>query len=104
MFVRVNTEYDVELIDADDCTRFHVERSGALSNDAFGRGLVVAGAGRVDPDGSVEVLVAWVRAHALGAVADDWEVRFTSMLEYARSKGWLSEDEVGIRAHVVEGN
>lgn len=41
-----------------------------------------------------------VRALAHGRVDDDWDAEFDAMLEYAASKGWLTDDRSEIQAHV----
>jgi hypothetical protein len=41
-----------------------------------------------------------VRSLAAGQVDVGWDVDFSAMLEYASTKGWLSADRTGIRAHV----
>jgi hypothetical protein len=38
---------------------------------------------------------------ASGSVGDGWEKDFESMLDYARGRGWLTDDAHAIRAHVV---
>lgn len=48
---------------------------------------------------------AWIRAGAVRALAhgrvdDDWDKGFETMLGYAASKGWLSDDGSEIQAHV----
>jgi hypothetical protein len=52
-----------------------------------------------------ELDVAGLRA-AAGAtrVGADWPERWDSMIEYARSKGWLSADGSHLAAHLVDVN
>ena len=45
------------------------------------------------------VLVEAVRRMAKGRVGEDWPADFDAMLAYAGSKGWLTDDGVGIQAH-----
>ena len=59
--------------------------------------------GEVDGDGEALVLVAAVRRLAAGSVGASWDEEFAAMLEYALSKGWLSDDGTSIRAHVERG-
>ena len=57
-----------------------------------------AGLGTVDGDH------AWLNAEALKAAGDGssgWTVDFYAMLAYAKTKGWASDDESQIRAHVI---
>jgi len=59
--------------------------------------------GSVDGDGEAMVRVDAVRRLAGAAVRGKWETDFAAMLDYARSKGWLSDDGSSIRAHVEWG-
>jgi hypothetical protein len=48
---------------------------------------------------------AWVRTDALrrlaGAVATpEWEEGFAAMLDYARGRGWVDDEQGAVRAHV----
>jgi hypothetical protein len=48
---------------------------------------------------------AWVRTDALrrlaGAVATaEWEERFAAMLDYARVRGWVDDEQGAVRGHV----
>jgi len=91
------------LADPADCTRFHVAVRGGGDAGDLDRVLRASRVGSVDGDGEAVVAVEAVRRLA-GAVADDaWEADFGAMLDYARSKGWMSEDGSSIRAHVEWG-
>jgi hypothetical protein len=93
----------VALEEPTDCGRFHVAVRG--SGDAVGleAALRNSGVGTLDGDGEALVDVAAVRRLAAGSVGETWESDFAAMLDYARSKGWLSEDGASIRAHVEWG-
>jgi hypothetical protein len=60
--------------------------------------------------GGVEGDHVWVARTAVadlaGASADeaDWQAGFTAMVDYARSKDFLSEDDLAIRAHIEWGD
>jgi hypothetical protein len=48
---------------------------------------------------------AWVRTEALrrlaGSVATpEWEESFAAMLDYARMRGWVDDDQGAVRGHV----
>ncbi len=106
MFVLVDLEDvppSVRLAEADDCGRFHVAVHGNGHAPAVDDALAAAGAGWLDGDGDAMVEVAAVRAMAEGQVDAEWEQRFTAMLEYAATKGWLSDDGSTIRAHLEWG-
>ena len=93
----------VGLEDAGDCGRFHVTVRGDGDGTALDRALRSDDVGEVDGDGEALVRVAAVRRLAAGSVGASWEEDFAAMLEYARSKGWLSDDGTSIRAHVEWG-
>jgi hypothetical protein len=59
----------------------------------------LAGWGRLQGD-EVWVDVEAVRRAAAGRVGARWDADFAGMLDYARAKGWLSEDGTLIQAHV----
>jgi hypothetical protein len=59
--------------------------------------------GSVDGDGEAVIDVAAVRRLAAGSVGITWDDDMAAMLDYARSKGWLSDDGEAIRAHVEWG-
>ena len=58
-----------------------------------------------DDGGAVWLDVAELKstAHAsfAGAVPDGWGDGFDAMIDYARTKGWLSDDGGAVRAHVT---
>ena len=48
---------------------------------------------------------AWVRSDALRRLAGpaatpEWEEGFAAMLEYARGRGWVDDDQGAVRGHV----
>ncbi|HLX89933.1 MAG TPA: hypothetical protein VKR22_15920 [Acidimicrobiales bacterium] len=103
MFVLVDLEPDtsvVSLAEPDDCRRFHVEVEGQGHAPAVDDALQSTGTGWLDGDGGAFVRVDRVRDLAAGRVGDDWPIRFAGMLDFARDKGWLSDDGEAIRAHL----
>jgi hypothetical protein len=94
----------VSLEEPEDCKRFHVAVVGGADgggNDVrmvFGA-LVDAAAGRLEGDEAF-VTVDAVRRLAAGRVGPSWDADFAAMLDFARTKGWLDERGVAIRAHV----
>ncbi len=90
----------VDLRDADDCTRLSV--STALSDHDVDVVLARSGAGTRVTDGRdvlLDVAMLHQRARAL-APAADWEDRWTAMIDYAATKGWLTTDRSAVRAHI----
>ncbi len=84
------------LAEPDDCTAFKVVLRGG--GPSVAERLAAVGIARLDEH-------AWVRVDALrelaGASATPaWEESLASMLEFARSKGWVDDDLGSIRAHV----
>ncbi|HXQ90737.1 MAG TPA: hypothetical protein VN768_04195 [Acidimicrobiales bacterium] len=86
-----------------DCGRFHVSVRGHGDAGTLDEALRSNHVGVVDGDGEAMVRVDAVRRLVAGAVDDGWEADFAAMVDYARSKGWLSEDGTSIRAHVEWG-
>jgi len=93
----------VTLEDPADCGRFHVAARGGGDAGTLDVALRAAAVGSVDGDGEAVVHVEAVRRLAVGSVEEAWKGEFTAMLDYARSKGWLSDDGASIRAHVEWG-
>jgi hypothetical protein len=72
-----------------------------LTAERLGAVLAEHDAGEVLPGAAhVMIPVATLRRLAAGRVPDGWEADFAGMLEYARTKGWLSEDGEAVRAHL----
>lgn len=89
----------VELVDPDDCKRFHVAaRGGDVAGLAAA--LTAAGVGRLLLSGEAMIDTVAVRRMAAGRVSEGWEDEFAAMLEYAGSKGWLDDTGGSIQAHV----
>jgi hypothetical protein len=84
------------LEEPDDCTRFHLRAQGV--------GPVDAGAALENEDiGTLTGDDAYLRPDAIrrlaaGRTGSKWDDRFESMVAYARSKGWVSENGA-IQAH-----
>jgi hypothetical protein len=90
----------VSLHEPNDCTVFDVVVHGH-GDDADVDGVLQAGSvGRMD-GGEALVDVDAVRRLASGSVGDTWETDLQAMLEFARSRGWLTDDGAAIRAHIA---
>jgi hypothetical protein len=104
----------VSLGGPDDLERFSVlalpaspgDRDDTAALGAVAAALSVHDAGIVDPDGNAFIPIEAVRRLAQVAAADqgsslgdDWESRFTAMVERAAGRGWTT-DEGTIRAHI----
>lgn len=93
----VVTDDSVELVDAEDCKRFHVEVRGDADVAAV---LDSTGAGTLADDGEhARIDIGWVRQHAVGT-GPQWEQDFATMLDFARGKGWIDEGDSAIVAHL----
>jgi hypothetical protein len=93
----------VTLEEPADCKRFHVTVRGGGGAGALDEALRADAVGSLDGDGEALVHVEAVRRLAAGTVDETWETDFVAMLDYAGSKGWLSDDGASIRAHVERG-
>jgi hypothetical protein len=102
MHIVVSTDHDnVTLEEADEFTSFDV----LAPESARPRlGDLLSTVGRVEGD---HVWVARTAvAELAGAGADDsaWQAGFAAMVDYARSKGFLSDDDLAVRAHIEWGD
>ena len=87
----------MELVDAEDCKKFHVEVRGDVDVAAV---LDTSGAGKLAEDGEHALIeIGWIRQHATG-VGAQWEQDFGGMLDYARGQGWIDEGTSSIVAHL----
>lgn len=99
--VVVVSEHGVRLDEPDDFTGFKVVVETGAKEQA--EETLTAVGEMADRE------TAWIWAHAVRALAgdrvgDDWNDRFSGMLEYAAGKGWIRsegpDDTIEIRAHV----
>lgn len=88
----------VQLVEPEDCKRFHVGVRGG-DPGALGAALPVD-VGRLLPSGDALIEIDAVRRLAAGQVPDGWDADFDAMVGYARSKGWLDERGEAIQAHI----
>jgi len=89
----------IELVEPQDCTRFHVAVRGGDSG-SLRTALEVHDIGRLQPSGDTMIAITTIRRMAKGRVPAGWDNDFAGMLEYALRKGWLAEDGMAIQAHV----
>ena len=91
---------EARVVDIDNLSALHLAL-GEVTDEEAGEVLEAAGLGRMG-DGDI----AFLHAGALRAQAEprassaDWATRWDAMIEYARSKGWLSDDGASIQVHV----
>jgi hypothetical protein len=89
----------VSLAEPSDCRSFDVVVHGSGDDAALDQALAGASVGRSEGKDAL-VTVDAVRRMAAGSVGQEWESDLLSMLDYARSRGWMTEDGQSIRAHV----
>lgn len=100
MIVQLSAE-SARVAEPDDCTRLHVATS--LPADAVDEALRGSGTGRLEAeDALLDLETLRSRARA-GAREPDWDEKWTKMIGYARSKGWVTPDDGAVRAHVEYG-
>ncbi len=91
---------EVKVVDADDLGRLHLAL-GAVTDEEADRALRDAGLGRMTGADNGVLDVAALRAAAQPqSDAADWAQRWDAMLDYARGRGWLSEDGASVQVHV----
>ena len=96
MYVQV-TPSEVTLEDPSNFKQFHVAVRGAAVD--VGAALARSGFGSMEGNDAM-ISVEAIRSAAAGRVGEGWDAGFESMLEFAGTKGWLSEDGRAVRAHV----
>ncbi len=101
MYVRVRaTESgttEVTLEEPDDCGRFHLVSE--IDPSLLPNALAQANVGSMEGD-ETAVINPEAIVRAVGdRVGPDWGERFSAMVEYAETKGWITADG-NIRAHV----
>lgn len=100
MFVRLSGPGgQAELVEPEDCKRFHVEYGVAGATPAQVADALGGFAAGATAD-HVWIRVDAVRAAASGRVGAGWDGEFDAMMGYARSKGWVNEAGDAIAAHV----
>ncbi len=94
MYLRVSPE-GTSLEEPEDLKRFHVEIVAGVEDPAAS----LAGWARLEGD-HAWVDVEAVRWAAAGRVGARWDADFAGMVDYAKAKGWVSDDGTALRAHV----
>jgi hypothetical protein len=91
-----------EVRDADNCRSLDV-RVPAGDRTQVDAALRAAGLGRWDGRAEAELAVDALRAAAAGSdVGVDWHGRWDAMVDYAQSKGWVTDDGTRLRAHLID--
>ena len=93
------TDSGITLTDPDDLRRFHSHVPLGVTDDTVDAVLARTGAGHRVGAAQVAVTVAWLRASATG-VDENWERSFQQMLDFAGTKGWLTDDGGAVLAHI----
>ena len=94
------TSTGATLAEPDDLRRFHVEAPTEMSDEAIDLALSESAAGRLESARQAAINVAWIRASAAD-VTEDWEARFSGMLDFAATKGWMTADGDAVNGHLV---
>lgn len=98
MIVRL-TAAGAVVLDADDCTALHLETD--LRDGKLRAALATTNTGEVHgQDVLLDVAVLRSRAKLVATADDDWAERWSAMIEYARTKGWVSADGRSVQVHV----
>lgn len=87
----------VHLDEPEDCGAFKVVVEHGSEDEAR---TALAAVGRMPDRDTAWIRVDAVEAKAAGRVGDGWADEFATMLEFAATKGWLSDDRTEIQAHV----
>lgn len=87
----------VRLDEPEDLNGFKVRVD---AGDEASAAQALASVGRMADRETAWIRAGAVRALAHGRVGHDWDDGFEAMLDYAASKGWLTDDRSEIQAHV----
>jgi hypothetical protein len=87
---------EARLVDPEDFKAFKV----VVADDEPSLGERVAGIGIARLDEHAWVSIEALRSLAGATATPAWEASLQSMLEYARSKGWVDDELGAIRGHV----
>jgi hypothetical protein len=101
MYILLSLSQDkalARLEEPDDCTRFHVAIRD-LSEKQVQQLLQKENLGEFADYNTAWVQLTAIRKLAEGRIAPDWSDRFEKMLDYARRKGWLSQDGTLVSGH-----
>jgi hypothetical protein len=91
---------EVKVVDVDDLKALHLAL-GAVTDEEADSALREAGLGRLQDAETGFLDVAALRAAAEPqAGAADWTQQWDGMVEYARGKGWLTDDGASLQVHV----
>jgi hypothetical protein len=100
VIIRLSVDGTAEVIDPQDLRRLHVEAPAS----GQGRLQISPAIGEVIDDGSgdVWIVIEWIgrRVTETGEVSPQWPDELSAMIEFARGKGWLSDDGRSVRGHV----
>jgi hypothetical protein len=100
MVIEVDLQKETaRLTGAHDFTRFHLEVHGGRDPSRLDAVLLSTETGAVETPADAIVRVDAVRRMA-GDTDSRWEEDFVSMLDFARTSGWLIDDGSAIRAHI----
>lgn len=97
MYVEVSPSGGVSVREPDELGELAVRAPG-LEEEDVSEALASAGCGSVD-NGH-----AWLKIHELraraGAQPAEWVEAFEGMIDFARSRGWLTQDGERVQAHI----
>ncbi len=86
----------VTLAEPDDFKAFKL----VVADDRPGLGEQLAGTGVASVEEHAWIEIDAVRRLAGDAATPEWNESFATMLDYARSKGWVDDERGTVRAHV----
>ena len=100
MILHLTTDGVARLDDARDFKRLHCEIDLPRQSLALAQ-TQLAPAARLDDADTAWIDVAWLRHQAPEPDAPAWLAQLDQMLAKARPYGWVSEDGLHVKAHVV---
>lgn len=93
------TSSGVTVSEPDDFRRFHIATT--VASASLPEVVQRSGFGTVEEDGTAVLDIDTVRNAGKSASENpEWDEGWSAMIEYARSKNWVTDDGRGVRAHV----
>ena len=99
MILQVSAESPPRLLQPCDLTRLSCEISLPASHAEKAQSVLDGIAMLVQ--GHAWISVTWLRTNGERDVGTEWLERFEKMIDKARPHGWISEDGLSVKAHIV---
>ena len=98
MFIKVTANANEATIhEAETLTAFEIRATDGNASQtaaAIGNGAYVA------DDQHIWVPINWILNNVGEQVTQEWKLKFLKMVDYAKTKDWVNEEETHLQAHI----